>query len=243
MNDASYEGPAKTIVGILGGMGPSATADFMAKLVARTPAAMEFEHLPLAIWSNPEIPDRTRALLGLGPSPVPSMVDGVRRLIAMGARSIAIPCNTAHAFLPEIRQLVDVPFIDMIRATVDAIVCEYVGVRSVGLLATEGTRRAGLYAAECERRGLTLVNLDPGEQGAWVSPAIHMVKTGGDLAVARLGIRKAAQRLHQLGADIVVAGCTEIPLVSQDATQIVSIVDATDCLASAVVLQSVGHVC
>jgi aspartate racemase len=233
--DADYAGPGKSVVGILGGMGPSATADFLAKLVARTPVSAEADHLSVALWSNPEIPDRTRALLGRGPSPVPAMADGVRRLITLGATTIAIPCNTAHAFLDELRQRTRAEFVDMIEATVATVLTEHPGVRKVGILSTAGTRRAGLYAAACRRRGLIPVELLQTDQVRLVNPSINDVKTGEELSSAMGRIREAATVLAGLGADVVIAGCTEIPLVTSLAAEVLPVVDATDCLARAVI--------
>jgi aspartate racemase len=236
--DADHAAPAKPVVGILGGMGPSATADFLAKLVARTPVSTEADHLPVALWSNPEIPDRTRALLGRGPSPVPAMADGIRRLVALGATTIAIPCNTAHAFLGELRERTRAEFVDMIEATVTAVLSEHPSVRKVGILSTAGTRRVGLYAAACRRRGLVPVELSQTDQGRLVDPSINDVKTGGEPSSAVGRIREAAIALARLGAGAVIAGCTEIPLVSHSAAEVLPVVDATDCLARAVIARA-----
>jgi aspartate racemase len=235
-----YPGPAKSIVGVLGGMGPSATADFMAKVVARTPVDSESDHLPIVVWSNPEIPDRTQALLGLGPSPVPAMLDGVHRLVAVGADSIAIPCNTAHAFLDELRtktqaEFFDMMFFDMIEATIATVRRDHPGARRVGILSTSGTRWAQLYARQCRRVGLLPVELSDDDQARLVDPAIKAVKVGADLTGATTRIGAAAVLLARRGAGVVVAGCTEIPLVIGEAAGVLPVVDATECLAAAVV--------
>ena len=233
--DLAYAGPSKPVVGILGGMGPSATADFLAKLVARTPADREFDHLPVALWSNPEIPDRTRALLGRGPSPVPAMADGVRRLLDLGATTIAIPCNTAHAFLDDLRARTPAHFLNMIEATIAAVRDDHPGTGAVGVLSTAGTRRTGLYAAACQRAGLTLIELPEADQARLVNPSIEEVKTGADRRAAMARIHDATVILAELGATTVIAGCTEIPLVVGKAAEVLPVVDATDCLARAVI--------
>lgn len=233
--DLAYAGPSKPVVGILGGMGPAATADFLAKLVASTPADREFDHLPVALWSNPEIPDRTRALLGRGPSPVPAMADGVRRLLDLGASTIAIPCNTAHAFLDDLRAGTHAHFLNMIEAAVVAVRDDHPGTRAVGVLSTAGTRRTGLYAAACRRAGLTPIELPDADQARLVDPSIEEVKTGADRRAALARIRDATVILAGLGATTVIAGCTEIPLVAREAAEVLPVVDATDCLARAVI--------
>jgi aspartate racemase len=230
-----YAGPAKRIVGVLGGMGPSATADFMAKVVARTPAGTESDHLPMAVWSNPEIPDRTQALLGLGPSPVPAMLDGVRRLVAVGASTIAIPCNTAHAFLDELRAKTEAEFLNMIEATIATVRDVHPEARRVGILSTSGTRWAQLYARQCRGAGLLAIELSDADQARLVDPAIKAVKVGTGLDDAATRIGEAAALLADRGASVVVAGCTEIPLVAHEAAAVLPVVDSTECLAAAVV--------
>ncbi|HJP73269.1 MAG TPA: amino acid racemase [Pseudonocardiaceae bacterium] len=233
--DLAYTGPSKPVVGILGGMGPSATADFMAKLVARTPVSSESDHLPVALWSNPEIPDRTRALIGRGPSPVPAMADGVRRLLDLGATTIAIPCNTAHAFIDDLRARTHAHFLNMIEAAVAAARSEHPDMRAVGILSTAGTRRTGLYTAACRRAGLIPIELPEIDQARLVNPSISEVKTGADRRAALARIHDATAVLAQLGASAVIAGCTEIPLITGKAAEVLPIVDATDCLARAVI--------
>jgi aspartate racemase len=231
----AYPGPVKPVVGVLGGMGPMATVDFLTKLIARVPAGTDQEHLPLAIWSNPEIPNRTAALMGCGPSPVPALLDGVARLLDMGAETIAIPCNTAHAFLDQLREATGATFLDMIDATAAAAATAAAGDDHIGILSTRGTRAAGLYAAACLRRGLQPIEADQLDQELLVDVAIEYVKGGGHLDLAARLIETAVFRLVERGATVVIAGCTEIPIVSGRASASVQIIDATDCLAAAVV--------
>jgi aspartate racemase len=182
---ADYAAPVKPIVGILGGMGPSATADFLSKLTMHTMVDSESDHLPVAVWSNPEIPGRTQAILGRGPSPVPAMADGLRRLVSMGANAIAIPCNTAHAFLGELRADRCVEILNMIEAAVASVLVEYPGAHRIGILSTGGTRKAQLYTNECRRRSLDPVELAEVDQARLVDAAIRAVKTRSDLEVSR----------------------------------------------------------
>jgi aspartate racemase len=231
----AYSGPRKSVVGVLGGMGPAATADFMSKFIARTNVDTEVDHIPLAIWSNPEVPDRTQFLRGLGVSPVPAMVDGVRRLTGLGADFIAIPCNTAHFFLPELIELTGARFLNMIEETVVQARQQSPGIRRVGILSTRGTRMTGLYAAACAERHLECVELSEEHQERFVDPAINQVKTGGDVNAGVAWIRQAVRVLADMGAEAVIAGCTEIPLIADRAVQVLPVIDATDCLAAAAV--------
>lgn len=223
------------VVGVLGGMGPLATADFYNKLISRTGAATEAENVRTAIWSDPTIPDRTLALLGRGPSPVPAMVSNTRALLALGASVIVMPCNTAHAFLPEVVARTGGSFVNMIGETVAHCVQEYPHAQALGVLSTEGTKRTGLYRKAAAGAGLHVVEPTTEEQDRWVSSAIHLVKTGGSLVTARAIIEQAADALVARGADVVIAACTELPLILDERYPHAPIVDATDCLAQATV--------
>ncbi|GAA4957179.1 amino acid racemase [Yinghuangia aomiensis] len=227
MTDA--ERPGRRL-GILGGMGPLATADFYRRLVERTPAGMDQEHLPVAIWADPRVPDRTAALLGLGPSPVPALLEGVRWLESAGADVIAIPCNTAHAYVEDIRAASGVPLLDMIGAALaDARRCDE-DVTRVGVLATRGTRSARLYERAAEAHGVTIVQVPDDVQTDLVDRAIRAVKHGADLDQAALWIESAAGVLRDLGAQVAVAACTEIPLVGARAARVIPVVDSTASL-------------
>ncbi|WP_416446135.1 aspartate/glutamate racemase family protein [Leucobacter sp. HNU] len=114
-------GSSARVVGVLGGMGPAATADFYRKLVEATPARRDQDHLRTLIWSDPSIPDRAEAFLRGGPSPVRGLLAGARLLEESGADFIAVPCNTAHLFLGAVRRRAGIPVLDMIGSTVDEI--------------------------------------------------------------------------------------------------------------------------
>lgn len=227
--------PTTEIIGILGGMGPAATADFYAKLVATTPGAGDQDHLRTVIWSDPTIPDRTQALLGDGPDPTPWLLDGSRVLREAGATVIAIPCNTAHAFVPRIADHVGLPIVHMIGEVARHLGAMSPRPRTAGLLATTGTVRAGLYQDWLDRFGIRLLLPDDASQDGEVMTAVRAVKSGayGDTTTALLA--RAAQRLIEQGAQAVIAGCTEIPLgLPQDAVD-VPLIDPAVILARALV--------
>ncbi|MER6868677.1 amino acid racemase [Amycolatopsis sp. NPDC000673] len=219
------------LVGILGGMGPAATADFYAKLVRATPASRDQEHVRAVIWSDPLIPDRTEALLGGGPDPTPALLRGAMRLVEAGADMIVVPCNTAHAFLPRVARRIDVPIVDMIGAAAAAAARMKPAFAAVGLLATTGTVRAGLYQDRLRQVGITVLVPSLVEQDEWVMPAIRAVKAGaapGPLLAA------AAEKLIERGAAAMIAGCTEVPLGLPEALR-VPVIDPAVALAEAVV--------
>ncbi|MFE2109853.1 aspartate/glutamate racemase family protein [Kitasatospora sp. NPDC059463] len=222
------------VLGILGGMGPRATADFYRRLVERTPAATDQEHLPVLMWADPRVPDRTAALLGEGPSPVPAMVAGARWLRRAGAGCIAVPCNTAHAYLDQLSRAVGVEVLDMVEAAMAAAVRMAPGVRRVGVLATRGTRAAGLYERAGERLGVDVVQVPAPVQRECVDVAIRAVKAGTGLAEAEQRIARAAAALGEQGVQAVVAACTEIPLVGGAAARLLPLLDSTDALVDVV---------
>ncbi|TDT97305.1 aspartate racemase [Streptomyces sp. 846.5] len=227
------------IIGILGGMGPAATADFYAKLVAMTPGHIDQDHLRTVIWSDPTIPDRTEALLGNGPDPTPWLLNGGRVLREAGATVIAIPCNTAHAFVPRIAGHVGLPIVHMIGEVARHLTTLQPAVHTAGLLATTGTVGAGLYREWLDLYGIRLLLPDPTTQQDQVMAAIRAVKAG-DQAAAAAPLADAAQQLSVQGAQAIIAGCTEIPLgLPTDAVD-VPVIDPAVILAQALVRRARG---
>ncbi|AMB59608.1 aspartate/glutamate racemase family protein [Microterricola viridarii] len=223
------------IVGILGGMGPAATADFYAKLVRATPARTDQEHLRTLIWSDPTIPDRTGALLHGGVDPTPLLLAGALRLRAGGASVIAVPCNTAHAFIPRIASAVGLPFVHMIEETVLGIRARHPNALHVGLLSTTGTQASLLYDEALRRHGLIPVVPTADAQEFRVMAGIARVKAGVIDAQTRALVTEAAGELVQAGAELVIAGCTELPIALEGVELTVPVVDPTLALAEAVV--------
>ncbi len=135
-------------VGILGGMGPQATLLLMQKVIDAVPAADDADHIPLLVDQNPQVPSRIRRLIeGAGEDPAPVLADMARRLVAGGAEALAMPCNTAHHYVPAIRAAVAVPFIDMVDLSVTKA-ARLAGLDGqVGILASPAVRRIGLFDA------------------------------------------------------------------------------------------------
>jgi aspartate racemase len=229
---------ATEIIGILGGMGPAATADFYTKLVSMTSGRRDQDHLRTVIWSDPTVPDRTEALLGRGPDPTPWLLHGSRVLREAGATLIAIPCNTAHAFVPRIAGHVGLPIAHMIDEVAQHLARLRPPVRTVGLLATTGTVRAGLYDEWLARVGIDLVLPDDTSQEREVMAAIRAVKAGERGSAASAPLSSAAQRLADRGAQAIVAGCTEIPLGLAPEAVPVPLVDPAVVLARVLVRRS-----
>ncbi|MFG2623008.1 aspartate/glutamate racemase family protein [Streptomyces sp. NPDC048507] len=220
----------RTTLGILGGMGPLATAEFYRRLVRGTPAGRDQEHLPVLMWADPGVPDRTAALLGRGPSPVPAMVEGARWLSRAGATCLAVPCNTAHAFLGQVSRAAGVEVLDMVGAALAAAAGRAPGTRRIGVLATRGTRTAALYERAGHRLGLEVLQVCDRVQRECVDPAIRAVKAGSAGDAAERCIERAVHSLADRGAQAVIAACTEIPLVSGPAARVLPLTDSTDAL-------------
>ncbi len=216
-------------------MGPAATADFYQKIIRATPATSDQDHLKVLIYSNPQVPDRTAAIRGEGADPLPVLVAGTELLVRGGADLIAIPCVTAHYFYDALQRATAVPILHLVGETVTAVLARHPGLRRVGLLATTGTLQARLFDAFFEPRGLQVLRPDPEVQTAGVMEAIYRVKAEGAHPVLRERIRGAAEHLIRRGAEVIVAGCTEVPLLLQDGDLSIPVVDATIVLAEAAV--------
>lgn len=199
----------KTVIGILGGMGPLATADLYKKMVLHTDAAADQEHPRVVIDSNTDIPDRTAALLYGGADPVPEMVKSARRLEAAGADVLIMPCNTAHGFYDAVSGATRLPVLHMIALTRDALLRR--GVKTAGLLATDGTIRTGVYQRTFDGCGVALLTPDAAGQAA-VTGVIYRGVKAGDLAYDVSAFRAACEALLARGAETLILGCTELPL-------------------------------
>lgn len=225
------------IVGVLGGMGPAATADFYTKLIAATPATRDQDHLLVVVWADPSVPDRSAALLGLGPDPTPVLRQGVQRLADAGAQVLAVPCNTAHAFVAPLAVEAGIQLISIIEVTAAWLRAELGSGGCAGLLATPGTVTSGLYHRACAVRGVRVHAPDAARQEA-VTAAIAAVKAGRVTTGVVADLVEAAADLTEHGAEVIVAGCTEVVLALEGAAVPAPIVDPAVLLAAEVVLQA-----
>jgi aspartate racemase len=233
-NPAFATGDRSLTVGILGGMGPAATADFYDKLVRATPAATDQDHLRVVIWADPAVPDRTAALLGTGPDPTPWLLRGAEQLRACGADLLAVPCNTAHAFAPRVAQACGLPLVSIIDVTADAVRAARPRPSRAGLLATTGTVRSGLYHSALTAAGIDVVV--PDERGQrHVMDAIAAVKGGRVDESVNEALAGVAGALVDAGAQTVIAGCTEIVLGLRGDAIGVPLLDPAQLLAERVV--------
>lgn len=216
------------MLGVLGGMGPLATVDFLEKLVLQTDAARDQDHIPFLVACLPQIPNRLDALLRGGPTPSDAMVDGIDRLVAGGADLIVIPCNTAHAWYDELAARSPVPILHIVHAVLDALREGGIERGPIGLLATEGTIKADIYQSVLRGQGLECRLPD---DAAPVDAGIHAVKVGR-LEDARAGLAAVVRTMLDQGCTAVIFGCTEVSVALGDVAEFRGVtVDASAALA------------
>jgi len=212
-------------------MGPEATVDLFRRIVEATPAARDQDHIPTLVLSYPQVPERTPAIRAGDRSIVPYLVEGVKVLERAGASLIAIPCNTAHYWFDDMQGAVRIPIVHMIREAAAAAVARWPGLRRCGVLATTGTLASGLYARELHQLGVASVVVEPALQEAEVMAAIADIKVRRDRESARERLARAAAALERQGAELILLGCTEIPLAFDPATTRLPVLDGNQVLA------------
>ena len=226
----------KKLLGVLGGMGPMATADFFRKLIEETPAHCDEDHVPVIIYSVPQMPNRTRAIMGTAESPVPQMLAGLRALRTEGAAFVAIPCNTAHFWYNELCREGGLPIIHIVDAVTDELSHHDGTDQPLGLLATEATLSARIYHDRLSERGIKVIVNSQEERDEFVNAGIELVKRGR-FREAGVAVQEAIVRLRERGAQKLVLGCTELPVAIEAgaASSLPICIDATRALARACV--------
>jgi len=205
------------MLGVIGGMGPAATADFFAKLIEETPASCDEEHIPTLIVSDPRLPGRPAAILDNGPSPLPALRSLRDRLLAAGATMLAMPCNTAHHWYDALAGDCPVPFISIVESSCAAVRKVASPGQPVGLIGTRSTLAAGIYDRQLQAGGYRLMLPSEEELAQAILPSIRLVKEGRAAQAGEL-LAPAVQALLGRGAAVVVLACTETP-VALDASR------------------------
>ncbi len=218
--------PAKTI-GVFGGMGPEATVLFFQRVVELTPAQSDQEHIPIIIYNQPQIPDRTQAILGQGESPAPALQKGIAVLENAGAEFICIPCNTAHHYFQELLEVATAPIINLIDCVVEYGMKTVPRLQKVGLLATIGTIKARLYQNAFARRNVEVLHPEAWELNDLQS-ILSRLKSKNRESFA---VQKMAEGLVDKGAEAVILGCTELSLIAAELRLPVWVFDSTEILA------------
>jgi aspartate racemase len=226
------------IIGILGGMGPEATIDLYTKIVKGTKVKKDQDHLRILIDNNPKIPDRTLAIKKKGPSPLPQLIRSAKILENAGADFIVIPCVTAHYYYESLKKKVKIPILNLVEITVQYIKSRLKRISKVGLLATTGTIQTGLFQEAFSQTGIELILPDPEVQKRWVMEAIYGrsgIKAIGPSENSKRLILNASEKLIHQGAQAIIAGCTEVPLVLKEKDLSVPVIDPISILAKAAI--------
>ena len=224
------------MAGVLGGMGPLATVDFLAKVIRLTPAARDQDHLPMVVLQLPQIPDRSTAILAGSDAPFATMLLGLQSLRYSGAEFIVIPCNSAHHWYERLANAQPLKILNIADAVSRELQRRGASSGTLGILATRGTIRSGFYATQLENRGAKVSHIDEGSQQL-VDEAIAAVKAGHRDQAAHCA-RNAANRLLSRGADTLVLACTELPVALNDEPILSRCIDSTLELARSCIAES-----
>ena len=220
------------IIGILGGMGPEATIDLFYKIIKFTPAEKDQDHLRIIIDNNPKIPDRTAAILGKGEDPLPALQETAQNLEKAGADFIVIPCNTAHYFLSSIQESVNIPVLNMIEETAKETKKRIPQIKKVGLLASIGVYKSEIYHQYFKKFNIEVISPQEKDKEE-IMKVIYTIKAGDLSKGVKKNVLKITQKLIDKGAEVIIAGCTEIPLILKEGDVSVPLIDPTQILAKA----------
>ncbi len=226
------------LAGVIGGMGPDATVDFMARVLKATPAEIDQDHVRLLVDQNPKIPNRQRAILDGSESPGPTLAAIAARLEACDCDFLVMPCNTAHVFADDIRRATSIPLVSIIDVTMDRV--GDAGAEKVGLMASRGCLASRVYEDAVESAGLTTISQTADEVDE-LTELIAEIKTGNHGNNIRERMRLLANALEARGAETIILGCTEIPIVLDQSEMNVPLLSSTDILAEETVLLATGR--
>jgi aspartate racemase len=227
------------LVGIIGGMGPDATVDFMSQILQVTPATTDQDHVRMVVENNPRIPSRQAAMRGEGQSPGPAIAAIATRLEAMGAEFLVMPCNLAHAWQSDIEAAITIPFISIVEESVRSALQRSGDDSAIGLMTTPGCFTAGLYQQALAESGRAVITQTP-EELAEAMSLVEQIKSGNRSQQIASGLRALANKLVDRGAKVLIAACTEFPLVLDESMFDVAFVSSTDVLARKTVAIALG---
>lgn len=218
----------KQILGVIGGMGPEASDYFYEQIIKHTKASCDQDHIDMAILSVASMPDRTKAIeSGEHKDLLKTMRICLEHLSACGATQIAIPCNTSHYFYDDIQAMSQIPIIHMPRETVRAC-AQHPGVRRIGIMGTDGTINAGVYARECERFDVEAISPSPERQCDVMSLIYNDIKAGKTPHIA--AFERVLDYFYTQKCDRIILACTELSVLKKYRSMPASIVDAMDVL-------------
>ena len=226
-------------LGILGGMGPAAGAEFVVRLIQQTPATCDQEHIPFVLWNNPQIPDRSTSMRAGDNKPLPFLLEGIRGLKSAGCDVIVIPCNTAHFWFNDIIKI-NIGTIHIVDSVASALRDTNITNTTIGVMGTQATVELGLYQTILNARGWNCITPSEEEMSTLVQPAIDLVKAG-DMVKSHAMLMSVVDSLISRGARAVVLGCTEIPLaVREDNLNGIPLINSIDSLVKAAIKEFSG---
>ena len=227
----------KTTLGVIGGLGPIATAHFMELIIRMTEADTDQEHLDMILYNRPSIPDRTSYILdSTRPNPLPEMIRMGNALTRQGAKLIAIPCMTAHYFHRELTRYIETPIVHAIHEV--AAHLKKHGITRVGIMATDGSIRSGLFQRELQKHGIEPII--PGEQAQKCVMSVIYDDVKANKPAEMDKFRFASGELREKGAQAIILGCTELSLVKRDYDIGAGYLDAMEVLAQTCVVRCGG---
>ncbi|WP_130805361.1 aspartate/glutamate racemase family protein [Senegalia massiliensis] len=224
------------VIGILGGMGPEATADLFIKIIKATKVNSDQDHFRVIIDNNPKIPDRTKYILGLGENPVQALIQTGRNLEKSGVDIACIPCITAHYFIEEVQSNLKIPILNCLEQTNKYIKQNYPNIKTIGVLSTTGTINIKLF--EKYIKNINLIYPDKNIQKYNVMEAIYGEKgiKSGNIDKYPLNLLlQASEQLIKNGAEILISGCTEINLVLKTSHISIPLLDPMQILADDII--------
>lgn len=229
----------KKIPGIMGGMGPEATIDFMSKVLNKTKAESDQDHIRMIVDHDPKVPNRHAAIKGVGEDVGGYLANMAKGLENSGADFVAMVCNTAHAFEGDIQEAIDIPFISIIDVVIENIKKNHPDVTKVGVMAAEGALDANLYQNALKQAGI--------EPVLWGTQALadfmgilYQVKSGNTGELIQKEMIRLADDLADKGAEVLISGCTEIPLILSPNDIALPLVESTSVLVERVIDESMA---
>jgi len=227
------------IVGVMGGMGPDATVDFMAKVIALNPSGRDQDHVHMIVDQDPSVPNRRDAIAGDGAPVANALGDMAQRLEQAGADFLVMVCNTAHVFLDKVHANTNIPFVSIIDETVAEIDRCSPDSTVIGVMATDGCLDAGIYQRAVEASGRSALVPDAAGKTELMR-LINAIKAGDQGEEIAIAMESVAQALVNRGAQVIIGGCTEIPIVFEGDGFAVPVISSTNVIAARTVALAKG---
>ncbi|MGD2245081.1 MAG: amino acid racemase [Candidatus Aminicenantes bacterium] len=230
----------KKTIGILGGMGPEATAYMYSLIIKFTKAEKDQDHIRIFIYSNPEVPPRTDAILNKGPSPTPELVDGIKTLKMAGVDFVILPCVTAHYFMPEALAKEDIPFFSLLDESLRWAQEKIPGLKKAGLVSSTGTLVSRLFHETFGRAGIEILSPEKEQQDDVMEAifGVEGIKAGFASGRPKEKIVSTSRMLIARGAEAIIAGCTEVPLVLKTEDISVPLIEPMEIVAKKSILEA-----